>query len=452
MNGDGTAKVLTRLDARRVRWLMWGVLAFGYVLMSFTRVSTAVLAESLTLAFDVTATELGLLHSSFFYLYAAMQLPAGLLADRYGPRRVAGAGTFVMGLGAVAFATSDSFLVGFLARALVGLGGSVIFLAILRFAVTWFRADEYATVTGMTIGVSALGGIVATTPLALAASVAGWRASMIAVGACCVVSALGIFLVVRDRPASPVGESTASADESVASTDGSAEPDDGSAEPDDHDAATSLRADLRSVLGGPNVWVLGVLHFLILGVNFTVIGLWGVPYLVHLYDLSVARASLYVLAGNVGLLVGSPLFGWVADQADADTVLVLVSTLVFCLVYGTITALGTPPLVLVGVLFFAAMFVNGGSSLVFPVGRRRHLDEVSGTVSGAINSVGYFGAAVVPAVMGAALDVFWTGKTVGGTPVYSFVGYRVAFGIATVAGLAALACALWIHRTRRPVG
>ncbi|WP_115863323.1 MFS transporter [Halorussus litoreus] len=422
--------MLTRFDTRRVRWAMWGVLAFGYLLMSFTRVSTAVLAESLTRAFDITATELGLLHSSFFYLYAAMQLPAGLLADRYGPRRVAGAGTFVMGLGAVAFATSNSFFVGFLSRALVGLGGSVIFLAILRFAVTWFRADEYATVTGMTIGVSALGGIVATTPLAVAASVVGWRASMLAVGAFCVVSAVVILLTVRDRPGDSVDEAS-----SELAADGE---------------TTSLRADLRSVLGGPDVWVLGVLEFLILGVNFTVVGLWGVPYLVHLYDLSVARASLYVLAGNVGLLVGSPLFGWVADRIGAHTGLVLVSTLTFSVVFATLTALGTPPLVLVGVLFFAAMFVNGGVSLAFTVGRRRHSDEVSGTVSGTINSVGYFGAAVVPAVMGVALDAFWTGKTVDGTPVYSFVGYRVAFGIATVAGVVALACALWIHRTRQP--
>jgi sugar phosphate permease len=421
--------VLTRLDTRRVRWVMWGVLALGYLLMSFTRVSTAVLAESLTRAFEITATELGLLHSSFFYLYAAMQLPAGLLADRYGPRRVAGTGTLVMGLGAVAFATSDSFLVGFAARALVGLGGSVIFLAILRFAVTWFRADEYATVTGMTIGVSALGGIVATTPLAIAASVAGWRASMLAVGSFCAVGALVILLVVRDRPADPAGEESFER-----ATDGT---------------PTSLRVDLQSVLGGPDVWILGVLLFLVLGVNFTVIGLWGVPYLVHLYDLSVARASLYVLAGNVGLLVGSPLFGWVADRVAGHTGLVLFSTVVFCLVYGTITVLGTPPLALVGVLFFVVMFVNGGIALAFTVGRRRHPDEVSGTVSGTINSVGYFGAAVVPAVMGAALDAFWTGATVGGTPVYSFTGYRVAFGIATTVGLAALACALWIYRTRR---
>lgn len=422
--------VLTRLDTRRVRWVMWGVLAFGYLLMSFSRVSTAVLAKSLTRAFDTTATELGLLHSSFFYLYAVMQLPAGLFADRCGPRRVAGTGTFVMGLGAVAFAMSESFLAGFLARALVGLGGSVIFLAILRFAVAWFGDNEYATVAGMTIGVSALGGIIATTPLAIAASVAGWRASMLAIGSFCVVSALIIFLLVRDRPADPV--------------------DDESPELTTDDESTSLRTDLQSVLGDPDVWVLGVLQFLILGVNFTVIGLWGVPYLVHLYDLSVARASLYVLAGNAGLLVGSPLCGWIADRIAGYTALVVVSTLVFCVVYGTITALGTPPLVLVGILFFAAMFVIGGTSLVFTVGRRRYPDELSGTANGTINSVGYFGAAVVPAVMGAALDAFWTGETVGGTPVYSLTGYRVAFGIATAAGFAALGCALWVHRTRRP--
>jgi len=397
--------------------------------MSFTRVSTAVLAESLTLAFNITATELGLLHSSFFYFYAAMQLPAGVLVDRYGPRRVAGTGTFVMGFGAVAFAMSDSFLVSFLARALVGFGGSVIFLAILRFAVTWFRADEYATVTGLTIGVSALGGIIATTPLAIAASVIGWRSSMLVIGSLCVVSALFIFLSVRDRP---VDETDSESPELTA---------DG--------GPTSLRDDLRSVLGGSDVWALGILNFLILGVNFTIIGLWGVPYLVHLYDLSVARASLYVLVGNVGLLIGSPLFGWIADRTAAHTALVLISTLVFCVVFGTLSALDTA-LAFVGILFFTAMFVNGGVSLAFTVGRQRHPDEVSGTVSGTINSVGYFGAAVVPAVMGMVLDVFWTGKIVDGTPVYSFTGYRVAFGIATVAGFAALACALWIHQTRRP--
>jgi len=315
--------VLTRLNTRRVRWVMWSVLAFGYLLMSFTRVSTAVLAESLTLAFNITATELGLLHSSFFYFYAAMQLPAGVLVDRYGPRRVAGTGTFVMGFGAVAFAMSDSFLVSFLARALVGFGGSVIFLAILRFAVTWFRADEYATVTGLTIGVSALGGIIATTPLAIAASVIGWRSSMLVIGSLCVVSALFIFLSVRDRP---VDETDSESPELTA---------DG--------GPTSLRDDLRSVLGGSDVWALGILNFLILGVNFTIIGLWGVPYLVHLYDLSVARASLYVLVGNVGLLIGSPLFGWIADRTAAHTALVLISTLVFCVVFGTLSALGTPP-------------------------------------------------------------------------------------------------------------
>jgi len=253
---------------------------------------------------------------------------------------------------------------------------------------------------------------------------------MLVIGSLCVVSALFIFLSVRDRP---VDETDSESPELTA---------DG--------GPTSLRDDLRSVLGGSDVWALGILNFLILGVNFTIIGLWGVPYLVHLYDLS-RRARVAVRPRwQRRPLIGSPLFGWIADRTAAHTALVLISTLVFCVVFGTLSALGTPPLAFVGILFFTAMFVNGGVSLAFTVGRQRHPDEVSGTVSGTINSVGYFGGAAVPAVMGMVLDVFWTGKIVDGTPVYSFTGYRVAFGIATVAGFAALACALWIHQTRRP--
>jgi len=95
---------------------------------------------------------------------------------------------------------------------------------------------------------------------------------MLVIGSLCVVSALFIFLSVRDRP---VDETDSESPELTA---------DG--------GPTSLRDDLRSVLGGSDVWALGILNFLILGVNFTIIGLWGVPYLVHLYDLSVARVAV----------------------------------------------------------------------------------------------------------------------------------------------------------------
>ena len=417
---------------------MWAVLAGGYFLMSFNRVSTAVLSESLTRAFDTTATQLGLLHSSFFYLYAGLQLPAGVLTDRYGPRHVATGGMVVMGVGAAGLALSDVFLAAFLSRALVGLGGSVIFLSILRFGVSWFAPGEFATLTGVTIGVSALGGIVATTPLAVAAAVAGWRTSMIGVAALCVALGAAIHLLVRNRPR----------DLNVCDG-GDGNGDAASPGRSDRPGPTerSLRGDLRTVLGRADTWVLGAMMFLILGVNLTVAGLWAVPYIVDLYGTSVARASVFVLAGNLGLLVGSPLFGWVADRTEQRTGLVVLSTVIFTAAYGSLTAVVTPPVIAVGVVLFFAMFVNGGVSLAFTIARDRNPDEVSGSVNGAINSVGYAGAAVMPAVMGVVLDAYWTGEVVGGARVYSVLGYRVAFGIATLAGLAALACAVWLHRT-----
>ncbi|PSQ11149.1 MFS transporter, partial [Halobacteriales archaeon QS_5_70_15] len=108
-------------DPRRRRWIGWIVLAAGFTLFSFHRVSTSVIADDLMRAFDATGTELGVLHSSLFYIYALMQVPAGVLADRFGTRRVATVGTLLMGAGVVAFAVSDGYALAFASRATIGL-------------------------------------------------------------------------------------------------------------------------------------------------------------------------------------------------------------------------------------------------------------------------------------------------------------------------------------------
>ncbi|MFW5964750.1 MAG: MFS transporter, partial [Natronomonas sp.] len=120
-------------DPERRRWLAFGALAATYALVSVYRLSTAVLADELTRAFSVTGAQLGTLHASFFYVYAAMQLPAGVFADRLGSRRTVAVGAVVMSLGGFAFAFADSYVAAFAGRALIGFGGSVLFIAILRF-------------------------------------------------------------------------------------------------------------------------------------------------------------------------------------------------------------------------------------------------------------------------------------------------------------------------------
>ena len=181
----------------------------------------------------------------------------------------------------------------------------------------------------------------------------------------------------------------------------------------------------------------------------TVFGLWGIPYLVQTYGIPVTEASVYLLVGNVGGMVGPTAFGWLSDRLGRRTELIVVSAVAFGLTWGVFAAFGSVPLLLVGAIFLLSRVLRGGVPLAFAVVKERNPEEASGTVIGIVNTMCWTGAAVFPVVLGAALDAFWTGETVAGSRVYTLLGYRVAFGVAAASGLIALVCAAWLHaRTR----
>jgi len=397
---------------------MWSLLATAFLLVNFHRTATGVLASSLAATFDTTGTELGVVHSSFFYIYAALQLPAGLLVDRYGSRKTATASLLVMTVGVGWFALSGSLLGAFLARALIGLGGSTIYIATLAFLAAWFRADAYATMTGLTIAAAGVGGVLATTPLAYAISAVGWRSSILVAGVAGGLLVGAVWVVVRDSPSSEQLDR-------------------------DPPTASEVIANTRMVLAEVETWLLGSVLFLALGMNFTVLGLWGVPFVADVYEVSVPTASLFVLAGNIGTILGSPAFGALSDRLGTRTPLMVLGGVTGTVVYLVLATV--PPLPVVGTALFLALFANGAVTLAFTVVKERHPPAVSGTATGVINSIGYFGAAVFPAVMGAILDAYWTGETVGGAPAYTVAGYRVAFLVGAGAGLMATLAALTLH-------
>ena len=421
-------------DPRRRRWLGWVVLATGFALFSFHRVSTSVLADELMRTFDATGTELGVLHSSLFYIYALMQVPAGVLADRVGTRRVAATGTLLMGAGVVAFAASDGYALAFVSRATIGLGGSVIYIATLRYCANWYRPDEFATMTGLTSAMAGIGGILATTPLAVSVAEVGWRTTLAGVGLLGVGAGVAIYAGVRNAP-----------------TDAGLPPIEGVSPP----SGTTFRSaagHARRVLADPMTWVLGVVFFAFVGTTFTVLGIWGVPYLVDRYDLTVQQASTYVLVGNVGFLVGPPAIGRLSDRLGVRTPIVAAASALFAAGYGLLAVLGRPPLLVTGAVFFGTTFVGGAGFITFTLVKNRHPAEASGSATGTVNSLGFVGVAALPVVMGWLLDAFWTGETVDGARVYTALGYRAAFAVAVAMGLVALCGSgwYWWATNRRP--
>ena len=417
--------------ATKRRWIVWGALALGFLLVNVHRLSTAVLSEGLMRAFDTTGASLGTLHSAFFYVYAPMQVGAGVLADRMGIRRTATAGTVVMSLGAVAFGFAESYLVALLARIVIGLGGSVIFIATLRFCANWYRPNEFATMSGLTIAIAGVGGILATTPLAVVVTALGLRSTLVGIGLGGLAIAVVVWLLARDTPADagldPVENVPSSPPLSL----------------------KAVAANVRTVFAERETWLAGLALFTSTGINITVIGLWGLPYVSHVYDLSVTAASTLTLLGSLGLLVGPPLVGRVSDWLGRRTELMMAGAAVYTLAFGVLAWVGDPPLAVVGLLMFTASFLAGAYALGYTVVKDRHGSAASGVATGAVNAVGFTGAAVFPTIMGLILDAYWTGDTVAGARVYTMFGYRVMFALAAAGGLASLLCVSSLHlRTR----
>jgi MFS family permease len=151
-------------------------------------------------AFGATGTLVGLLSATYFYAYAAFMIPAGVLVDGFGVRRVVAVGGLVMGAGSLAMSLATGPTVLFTGRFLVGAGAAVTFVGALKIAVTWFPGTWFATLSALTAAMGVLGGLVGTAPLAWLAAVAGWRDALRVVGVITLAGAILCVGLVRDDP------------------------------------------------------------------------------------------------------------------------------------------------------------------------------------------------------------------------------------------------------------
>ncbi len=412
--------------ALRYRWLIFWVLAIGYLFVYFHRVSSAVVAPELVKAFGISGAVLGILASAYFYPYACMQLPVGLLADSLGPRKTVTTFLLIACLGAILFGLSPNITVAIFARVLVGLGVAALFVPTMKILAEWFRVKEFATMTGILMAVGGIGWLSAATPLALLTTWLGWRMAFVLIGVITLVIAVLTWAFVRNRPEEMgwprITETTEAAQ-----------------------AGVGLLEGIGIVLSRRHFWPLAFWFFFSYGTVIGFGGLWGGPYLMEIYGLSKPQAGNILMMIAVGMIIGSPLLGWLSDKVFSARKPVMVGgAFIYFLSW---LPLALKPGGLSVALLYLLSFLIGvfGSAIVivaFTANKELFPKEIAGTSTGLVNIFPFAGGAVFPPVMGYIMDK--VGRVGGAYPVEA---YQRAFLFCLLAALAAFLSVCFMKET-----
>ena len=406
-------------------WLMWSLPALLFLIAFFHRVAPGVMAKELMQTFGVSGAMIGLLSATYFYSYAGFMVPAGLLIDAFGVRKVVAAGGAVMGAGTLMMGAATAGAALFAGRFAVGLGATVTFIGALKIAATWFPPSRFGFLSAITATVGVLGALIAAAPLAALVAVAGWRGAFWVVGVITLAGSVLCLLVVRDRPGS--GRTDAPAAASLA----------------------AVMSGMAQVLRNRHTWP-PFLGFFCLYTAMGNLMLWMVPYLRDVYGLGNTRAAVYASAPSLALLFAAPLTGFVSDEILKARKLLytLLSGSQFALWVAFVATLGALPLWAVYALFFLMGVVGGAFVLTWPIGREVNPPALAGVAVSVVNLGGFLGAAVTQGPIGALLDARWRGAMADGARAYPVEAYRVAFAVCAAFALAATLLSFLLRETR----
>lgn len=387
---------------------VWGLGAALYLIGFFQRVAPAVLTRELSTEFALTAAALGNLSAVYFYSYVAMQIPTGLLADHWGPRRTLTLGGIVAALGAALFGLADDYTLVALGRLLVGGAVGVAFVSMLKLSTHWFHPSRFATITGVAVATGVVGAVSAGAPLRLAADAFGWRAVIVASGAVTALVAVATWLVVRDDPRDRGYRSYMPA---------------GRPGVPGHSVFGGLRICFRS----RNTWLVFFINGAVAGAPLTFAGLWGVPFLTTHYGLSTPTAAGIASLLLIAWAVGGPFLGALSDRMGERLPIYLVGAATAFI--GWVIVIFVEQLPVAGLA--AVLSVIGLASAAVMVGFALVKETVppalAGTAGGISNMGNMLGGMLLQPAVGWVLDRMWDGATVGGVRTFDLDAYRAGF-------------------------
>jgi MFS family permease len=365
--------------------------------------------------FSVTSQTLGVLSGIYFYSYAIMQLPGGIMLDYFGPKRLLTIATTICAVSTIAFGLTDSFLMACLARLMIGFGSAFAAVGAMKLAANWFPAEKFALLTGMMVTIGMLGAIGGEAPLALLVDHMGWRQSMVIMGSIGLLIAVLIYTITKDAPEETSMQHTSS---SV----------------DEEGMLLSLFALIKN----KQLWLVATYGGLMYMVTPIFCGLWGVPFLMFKLHVAKATAANYISLVFIGWAIASPLWGIFSNRIGRrkpPLYIGSVGALISCTVF--IYAPTESAWIIETFLFLFGIF-SAGFLPAFAVAKELCSKHYVATGLSFMNMMNMIGIAAGQPIIGYILDKLWQGDIVDKVRVYPIEAYYIGLSILPVGILISL--------------
>jgi MFS family permease len=398
-------------------YLGWAAVAIAYAIAFLQRVSPQSVSLDFMHDFSTDAAGVAMLASSYVWGYTLMQIPAGLLVDRYGVKRVVLSSMAASSLGSAAFALAPNLLDVFAARLIVACGDALVFTALLKLVAQSFTDERFGVMSGISQVSGYVGGVIATTPLAAAVTGFGWRACFLFIACIGLVNLAFAKVALKPDPVSRSNKTLKS-------------------------VVVAARQSLSHIAN----WGCAMTFASHFAVVTTLSGVWGIPMVAHLFNISPTAAGTPLLAFMIGNAVGSIFLGHAADRAAAalDGALIRI-----CVLRMILIAMLLPPvahafgLIYVTIVFTALGLVAGGTvPLVLKCTKKLYTADLIG-VGASVNTMaaGIFAGISQPVIgfaMVAASQLAGTDAAQGPAGIGD-AGYGTLIGILLLMSLPGIA-------------
>ena len=379
-------------------WIIWLLGASFFFYKYLIQVSPSVMTHDLMQTFQVDGAGLGNLSACYFYAYLLMQIPVGIILDKFSPRVITSLAIFICAISTWLFSITDSLLLACISRAMMGLGAAFAAVSCMKSASLWFPVKRFALVSGMCMTAAMCGAVFGQMPLSFLVAHVGWRGALQWVALLGMGLSLLYYFIVQDR--------TTHRYAGVAMPDSKLSP--------------------ASILTSKQAWLLSLYSGLAFAPVSVFGGLWGVPFLQQAYNLSTARAAWSVSVIFIGFAVGSPLAGWLSDHIGRRKPLMMLGTVLaaICL----LIVIYSQQLSTTTIDCCLFLFGLGASCffISFAMIREGFPLALAATVLGFMNTFDSICEAVSEPIVGILLDHNWHGAMDHGGHIFSTAAYHHA--------------------------